>query len=336
MTVLHSAAELRSLAERVLVAAETSPENARPVAVALVAAELDGIATHGLARLPYYADQAACGKVAGRAVPKVSRPASAVVRVDAADGFAYPALDAGISIAIPAARDCGAAVLAVTRSHHCGVLGHQVERIAEAGLVSLFFSNTPAAIAPWGGKTALFGTDPIAFGCPRPGAPPLVVDAALSVAARGKIVLSASKGEAIPEGWALDADGKPTTDAMAALGGSLLALGGGKGAALALVVELLAAGLTGANFGYHASSFFDSMGDPPGVGQLAILFDPRAFGGDAMLAHCEALLQEMLRQPVVRLPGERRLANRARLEAEGIALPSALLEELTRRAAHAA
>lgn len=336
MTALHSAAELRILAERVLAAADTSPDNARSVAAALVAADLDGIATHGLARLPFYADQSACGKVAGRAVPEVARPARAVVRVDAANGFAYPALDAGIAAAIPAARECGAAVLAVARSHHCGVLGHQVERIAEAGLVSLFFANTPAAIAPWGGKTALFGTDPIAFGCPRPGAPPLVVDAALSVAARGKIMVAASKGEAIPAGWALDADGNPTTVAMAALGGTLLALGGGKGASLALVVELLAAGLTGSNFGYRASSFFDTNGDPPGVGQLAIFFDPSAFGGDAALAHCEELLQEMLKQPGVRLPGERRLANRARLEAEGIALPPTLLEDLMRRAAHAA
>jgi len=334
MTATHSAAELQNLAERVLVAADTSSENARPVAAALIAAELDGIATHGLARLPFYADQSARGKVAGRAVPKVEHPAKAVVRVDAGNGFAYPALDAGIAAALEVARDCGAAVLAVTRSHHCGILGHHAERIAREGLVSLFFSNTPAAIAPWGGRTALFGTDPIAFGCPRPNAPPLVVDAALSVAARGKIMVAATKGEPIPEGWALDADGNPTTGAMAALGGTLMAVGGSKGAALALAVELLAAGLTGANFGFQASSFFDSKGDPPGIGQLAILFDPRAFGGKGTVAHCEELLQAMLQQPGVRLPGDRRLATRARLEAEGIAIPRTLFDELTRRAAH--
>jgi (2R)-3-sulfolactate dehydrogenase (NADP+) len=334
MTITHPAAELEALAQRVLVAADTSAENARAVAVALVAAELDGIPTHGLARLPFYADQSACGKVAGHAVPAVTRPAKAVIRVDAGDGFAYPALDAGIAAAVPVARELGIAALGVTRSHHCGVLGYHVERIAREGLVSLFFSNTPAAIAPWGGKTALFGTDPIAFGCPRPNAPPLVVDVALSVAARGKIMVAASKGEAIPEGWALDADGNPTTGAMAALGGTLMALGGGKGAALALAVELLAAGLTGAKYGFEASSFFDSKGGPPGVGQLAILLDPRALGGEAAIAHCEELLQEMLRQPGVRLPGDRRLASRARLEAEGIALPQALFEELTRRASH--
>lgn len=336
MTITHPAAELEALAQRVLVASNTSPENVPAVAVALVAAELDGIPTHGLARLPFYADQSACGKVAGHAVPAVTRPAKAVVRVDAGNGFAYPALDAGIAAAVPVARELGIAALAVARSHHCGVLGHQVERLAREGLVSLFFSNTPAAIAPWGGKTALFGTDPIAFGCPRPNAPPLVVDVALSVAARGKIMVAASKGEAIPEGWALDADGNPTTGAMAALGGTLMALGGGKGAALALMVELLAAGLTGAKFGFEASSFFDSKGDPPGVGQLAILLDPRAFGGEAAIAHCEELLQAMLRQPGVRLPGDRRLVSRARLEAEGIPLPRALFDELTRRANHGA
>jgi (2R)-3-sulfolactate dehydrogenase (NADP+) len=334
MTITHPTAELEALAQRVLVAAATSAENARAVAVALVAAELDGIPTHGLARLPFYADQSACGKVAGHAVPAVTRPAKAVIRVDAGNGFAYPALDAGLAAAVPVARELGIAALVITRSHHCGVLGYQVERIAREGLVSLFFSNTPAAIAPWGGKTALFGTDPIAFGCPRPNAPPLVVDVALSVAARGKIMVAASKGEAIPEGWALDADGNPTTGAMAALGGTLMALGGGKGAALALAVELLAAGLTGAKYGFEASSFFDSKGGPPGVGQLAILLDPQALGGEAAIAHCEELLQERLRQPGVRLPGDRRLASRARLEAEGIALPQALVEELTRRARH--
>ena len=334
MTITHPAAELEALAQRVLVASNASPENARAVAVALVAAELDGIPTHGLARLPFYADQSACGKVAGRAVPTITQLAKAVVRVDAGNGFAYPALDAGIAAAVPVARELGIAALAVTRSHHCGVLGHQVERLAREGLVSVFFSNTPAAIAPWGGKTALFGTDPIAFGCPRPNAPPLVVDVALSVAARGKIMVAASKGEAIPEGWALDADGNPTTGAMAALGGTLMALGGGKGAALALAVELLAAGLTGSNFGFQASSFFDSKGNPPGVGQLAILLDFRAFGGEATIAHCEELLQAMLRQPGVRLPGDRRLASRARLEAEGITLPRTLFDELTRRANH--
>lgn len=332
MTITRPAAELERLAMRVLVAAGAATDNARAVAASLIAAELDGVGSHGLARLPYYADQVASGKVDGSAVPEVTRPAQSVIRVDAKDGFAYPAIAAGLAAAEAAIRDTGVVVVAITRSHHCGVLGHAVERLAERGLVSLFFTNSPAAIAPWGGSRPLFGTNPIAFGCPRPHAPPLVVDVALSVAARGRIVAAASAGESIPEGWALDAAGHPTTDAQAALRGTLMALGGAKGAALALVVELLSAGLTGSSFGYQASSFFDDKGPPPRIGQLGVLFDPVAFGGATMLDHCEELLAAMAAQPGVRLPGDRRWATRKRRARTGITLPQSLFDDLQHRA----
>lgn len=336
MTVTRAAAELEVLTERVLLSVGTSPDAARSVAKALIAAELDGIASHGLSRLPFYADQVASGKVKGDAEPTVTRPATAVIHVDARDGFAFPAIEAGLAGAASVARETGVVAVAIARSHHCGVAGHHVEHMAERGLVSLFCSNTPAAIAPWGGEAALFGTNPIAFACPRPAAPPLVVDLSLSVAARGKIMVAASKGERIPEGWALDPDGQPTTDAATALVGTLVAVGGAKGTALALIVELLSAGLTGSNFGHQASSFFEAKGPPPRIGQLAIVLDPAAFGGAAMLAHCEDLLQAMLAQPGVRLPGDRRLELRAQLNAEGITLPRALFDELERRAGRGA
>lgn len=336
MTVTRPASELEDLAARVLIAAGTSSANARSVAAALIAAELDGIPSHGLSRLPFYADQVESGKVDGAAVPELTRPARAVIHVDARDGFAFPAIAAGLAGIEPVVREAGIAAVAIAHSHHCGVAGHPVERLAERGFVGLFFSNTPAAIAPWGGKTALFGTNPIAFGCPRPGAPPLVVDLSLSVAARGKIMVAAAKNESIPEGWALDAEGRPTTGAKAALGGTMLAVGGAKGPALALIVELLAAGLTRSHFGHQASSFFDAAGPPPRVGHLLLALDPAAFGGAATLAHCEELLQAMVTQPGVRLPGDRRFESRARLRAGGITLPRTLFEELQRRAGHAA
>jgi len=336
MTITRPASELEALAERLLIAAGASSPNARLVATALIAAELDGIPSHGLSRLPFYADQVTSGKVAGAAVPTVTRPAQAVIHIDAHDGFAFPAIAAGFAAVEAAARETGIAVVAIANSHHCGVAGHPVERLAEHGLIGLFFSNTPAAIAPWGGKAALFGTNPVAFGCPRPDAPPLVVDLSLSVAARGKIMVAAGKDEPIPEGWALDAEGRPTTVAKAALGGTMLAVGGAKGPALALVVELLAAGLTRSHFGFQASSFFEAKGPPPRVGQLMLALDPAALGGAAMLAHCEELLRAMLAQPGVRLPGDRRVGNRARLSAVGITIPRTLFEELQRRAGHAA
>jgi (2R)-3-sulfolactate dehydrogenase (NADP+) len=336
VTATRPVSELEALAERVLIAAGVHPANAKRVATALIAAELDGIPSHGLSRLAFYVDQVASGKVNGAAIPTVTRPAKAVIHVDAHDGFAFPAIAVGLAEVERTAREIGIAAVAIANSHHCGVAGHPVEQLAERGLIGLFFANTPAAIAPWGGKAALFGTNPIAFGCPRPGAPPLVVDLSLSVAARGKIMVAAGKGEPIPEGWALDAEGRPTTGARAALGGTMLAVGGAKGPALALVVELLAAGLTRSNFGYQASSFFEAQGQPPRVGQLILALDPGAFGGAAMLAHCEELLQAMLEQPGVRLPGDRRLMNRARLSAVGITTPRTLYEDLQRRAGHAA
>ena len=157
-----------------------------------------------------------------------------------------------------------------------------MERLADAGLVALMFVNTPSAIAPWGGSKAVLGTNPIAFACPLPGRAPLVIDLSLSKVARGNIMTAKQRGEKIPEGWALDAAGKPTTDPDAALAGTMVPMGDAKGSALALMVELLAAGLTGANFAAEASSYLDDKGPPPGTGQLIVAFDPQAFGGDAV------------------------------------------------------
>ncbi len=332
MTVTRPVAEWEALAVRVLLAAGTSRGNAQAVAKALIAAELDGLASHGLSRLPFYADQVASGMIDGAAVPEVTRPAASVIHVDARGGFAYPAIDAGLDAADATVRATGVVAVAIARSHHCGALGHFVERLAERGLVSLFFSNSPAAIAPWGGRAALFGTNPIAFGLPRPNAPPLVVDLSLSVAARGRIMVAAARGEPIPQGWALDAAGRPTTDAQAALAGTMLALGGAKGVALALVVEVLAAGLTRSHFGHQAGSFFDAKGPAPRIGQFSIVLDAGAFGGEAMLTHCEELLRAMLAQPGVRLPGQHRQETRRRLAEAGFTLPRALAAELQRRA----
>lgn len=326
----HPLADLETLAIGILARAKTSEANARAVARALVAAEADGLASHGLSRLPAYADQAMVGKVDGFATPVVTRPRPAVVAVDAASGFAFPALDAGFAAAVPAARETGLVAVAIGRSHHFGVAGHAVERLAEAGLVALAFGNSPAAIAPWGGAKPLFGTNPIAFAWPRTGRAPLVVDLSLSKVARGKILVAAQKGEAIPEGWALDAAGAPTTDAKAALAGAMIPMGDAKGAALVLMVELLAVALTGSNFGWEASSFFDAKGPPPHVGQMFLGLDASAFAPDAA-ARAERLFQAVLAQPGTRLPGDRRLKLRATARAQGVEIPDALMADLARR-----
>ena len=322
-------AEAEELVVRTLTRCRTDSGNAASVARALVAAEAEGQKGHGLSRLPTYAAQAKVGKVDGFAKPTLrwARPASAVV--DARHGFAYPALDLALGALPKAAQQYGVVAAGIHHSHHCGVAGHAVEHLAKAGLVALLFANTPAAIAPWGGAKAVFGTNPIAFACPLPEAAPVVVDMSLSKVARGNILAAKQKGETIPEGWALDASGNPTTDPNAALAGTMLPLGDAKGTALALMVELLAAGITGANFAADASSFLDAEGGPPGTGQLLIAIDPVAFGGAGALMHIGTLAKAIQNQPGARLPGARRIAAREKARADGLIVADKLLAEIT-------
>jgi (2R)-3-sulfolactate dehydrogenase (NADP+) len=320
--------EAEGLVVATLTRCRTNSANARSVACALVAAEADGLKGHGLSRVPSYAAQAKVGKVDGFATPVVTHPRPAVLAIDAAHGFAFPALDAAVVGLPEIARTQGLAAAPIRRSHHCGAAGHPVERLAEQGLVALMFANTPGAIAPWGGSKPVFGTNPIAFACPLPGRAPLVVDLSISKVARGNILAAKQRGEQIPPGWALDTAGAPTTDPDAALAGTMLPFGDAKGTALALMVELLAAGLTGANFAAEASSFLDAKGGPPSTGQLIIAFDPRAFGGSATLDRFAVLAGAIEQQSGARLPGRRRLASREKAKAEGLSVSDALLAEI--------
>jgi (2R)-3-sulfolactate dehydrogenase (NADP+) len=318
--------QAESLVAQALTRCRTSDANAPCVAGALVAAEADGLKGHGLSRVPSYAAQAKIGKVDGFATPAVERRRPGAALIDAANGFAFPAIAAAVGLLPAMARAAGIACAAIRRSHHCGAAGHPVERLAEHGFVAMMFANTPAAIAPWDGSKAVFGTNPIAFACPLPGRPPVVVDLALSKVARGNILAARQKGERIPEGWALDAEGQPTTDPDAALAGTMLPLGDAKGTMLALMVELLAAGLTGANYAAEASSFLDAEGPPPGTGQLIIAFDAAAFGGSA--EHFATLIAAIEAQPGTRVPGSRRLTARRKAASEGLTVSEALIKEI--------
>jgi (2R)-3-sulfolactate dehydrogenase (NADP+) len=321
-------AEAEQLAGQALERAGTAAAAAASVARAIARAEADGLSSHGLARIPAYCAQVRTGKVDGRAAPKLVPLGPSGARVDARYGFAFPALDLAIDAVVERANRTCTAAIAITNSHHFGVAGHHVERVAERGLVGLVMGNSPGGIAPWGGRRALLGTNPIAFACPRRAAPPLVVDVSLSKVARGKVMVAAERGEPIPGDWALDAGGRPTTDAKAALAGTMLPLGDAKGAALALMVEILAAALTGANFAAEASSFFDDQGPPPGVGQCLIALDPGPFSDGRFTDRLEVLLRAIEDEPGARLPGARRLALRHKAAADGIAVPAALLERI--------
>jgi len=323
--MIRTAAELEHLATGVLAKAGTSEMAAASVAKALVRANCDGLDSHGLARLKAYSAQVAAGKVEGAAVPELERLGPSAARIDARDGFAYPAFDLAIDALDAMTVETPVAGIAITNSHHFGVAGHHVERLAERGVVGLVFGNSPAGIAPWGGSRPLFGTNPIAFGFPRADARPVVVDLSLSKQARGKIKLAADEGRPIPEGWALDDAGNPTTDAQAAMSGSMLPLGDAKGAALVLAVEVMAAAMTGAHFGYEASSFFDDKGGPPRVGQFLLGFRPGPLSGDSYYTRIEELLQAVLEQPGTRIPGARRAGIRELAERNGVDVPDDLL-----------
>jgi len=320
--------EAEDLVVSILLRNRVSDANARAVATALVAAEAAGQSGHGLRRVPSYSAQAQAGKVDGFATPAATQTAEAVLRIDAAFGFAYPALDLAVATLVPLAARTGIALAGIHRSHHAGVMGLTVERFAEQGCVALMVANTPAAMAPWGGKTALLGTNPIAFAAPLPEADPIVIDLAMSKVARGKIVTARQKSAAIPSDWALDADGHPTADAAKAIEGTMLPFGEAKGAALALMVEILAAGITGAQYAFEASSLLDDKGAPPALGQTIIVIDPKASGGADMLPRLSLLAERIGSDPGARLPGKRGATQRRLALATGLELDDDIMQFL--------
>lgn len=320
---------LNTLATEALVRAGASVAMARSTAAALVTAEAQGLASHGLSRVAQYAGHLRHGRVKGDAQPRVIRAKAAACLVDADEGLAFPACALAVEEAIARAGECGAAFAGVTRSHHFGVAAYHLQPVAAAGMVGLAFGNSPAAMPAWGGRRPLFGTNPIAAVFPRRGQAPLTIDLSLSEVARGKLMVAAKAGKPIPAGWALDKAGNPTTDPQAGLEGMMLPAGGVKGAMLALVVELLCCALTGAAFGFEADSFFTDAGNRPHIGQAFLVVDPAALAGaDVFNERLETLIAAMLLDPEVRLPGYRRFELQGLAQAEGIEVAATLLAQL--------
>ena len=321
---------LHELAARALQRAGAHAEQAQATAAALVYAEARGLATHGVARVPQYAVHLQNGRADGNARPRIVAAQGGATLVDAGSGLAYAACALAVAETIRRAGAYAVALGGVTNSHHFGVAGYHLEAVAAAGLVGLAFGNSPAAMPAAGGTRPMFGTNPIAAIFPRPRAAPLLIDLSLSAIARGKLMLAANEGTPIPLGWALDKDGNPTTDPRAGLEGSMLGLGGAKGALLALIVELLVTTLTGAALGFEATSFFVDAGNQPRLGQAFLVVDPTALAGRAVYdERIEALLTAMAAEPQVRLPGERRNALARKAAAEGVEIPAALHRQLT-------
>jgi (2R)-3-sulfolactate dehydrogenase (NADP+) len=302
---------------------------AKAAARHLVQAEAQGLPTHGMSRVPFYCSMLRNGRADGSAHPAMVSDRAAACLIDNRDGLPYVSVEWAVGEVIQRARRNGIAFAGIRNSSHVGVLGIHLLAVAEAGLVGFAFTNSPAAIPAWGGKKPLFGTDPVAAAFPRRNADPIVIDLALTTVVRGRIMMAMRKGERIPEGWALDRHGKPTTDPKEAIEhGSLFPIGGSKGAMLALMFELICASLTGAAIGPEADSFFAEQGNKPRIGQAFIAIDPAALAGSEKFAErVEAIVSTMLSDPEVRLPGARRFASE-RASKAGIEVPDDLLAQI--------
>jgi len=324
---------LYELALCALTRAGANPAMAEATARALVDADARGLASHGVSRVSQYATHLRNGRADGSAQPEVVHARGGAALIDAKCGLAFPACALAVAEALRRAREFGVAFSGVTNSHHFGAAAYHLAPVGGAGMVGMAFGNSPAAMAAAGGRRPLFGTNPIAAIFPRRDGAPLIVDLSLSEVARGKLMVAAKEGKAVPLGWALDREGNPTTDPRAGLEGSMLPVGGTKGAMLALVVELMVTALTGAAMGFEASSLFVDEGNRPRIGQAFLVIDPEALAGrDVYLARVETLIAAMCSDPGVRVPGHRRDALVARAAVEGVEIPAMLGDELARLA----
>ena len=322
------AQELFQLARTALERAGAHAGMAQAAARHLVQAEEHGLPTHGMSRVPFYCAMLRNGRADGTAHPALLAERAGACLIDNRDALPYESVAWAVGEVIQRARRNGVAFAGIRNSAHVGVLG--IHLVAEAGLVGLAFTNSPAAIPAWGGKKPLFGTNPVAAVFPRKDQDPIVIDLALTTVVRGRIMMAMRKGERIPEGWALDRHGKPTTDPKEAIEhGSLFPIGGAKGAMLALMFELICASLTGAAIGPEADSFFSEQGNKPRIGQAFLAIDPSALAGTQMFSErVETVVQTMLADPEVRLPGARRFAAEKASRTGGIEIPDDLAAQI--------
>ncbi|CRM85202.1 (2R)-3-sulfolactate dehydrogenase (NADP(+)) [Pseudomonas sp. 24 E 13] len=329
VTAFISFTELVGLLQRIFVRHGTSPEVAAILAHNCASAERDGAHSHGIFRIPGYLSTLASGWVNGAAVPTVSDVASGFVRVDADNGFAQPALAAARALLVSKARSAGIALLAIHNSHHFAALWPDVEPFAEEGLVALSMVNSMTCVVPHGADRPLFGTNPIAFAAPQAGGAPIVFDLATSAIAHGDVQIAARNGERLPPGMGVDSLGQPTQDPKAILeGGALLPFGGHKGSALSMMVELLAAALTGGHFSFEFNWADHPGARTPWTGQLLIVIDPSKTAGQSFAERSHELVRQMHAVGLRRLPGDRRHRARAKSLETGIALPVQELNQL--------
>jgi len=319
--------QVQELAQQALISSGGGVQHSAVVAQSIAEAEAQGIRNVGLAYLPTYCAHLRCGKVDGHALAQSEATAPSILQVDACSGFAHTAFMSALPEFVSMVRSQGIAVMMIRNSYSAGVLGWFIHRFLEHGLVSLAFSNATAMMAPVGGSKPVFGTNPWGFGVPQEDTDAIVADMSSTATARVNVIAAARSGGPIPAGWAIDVDGHPTTDPQAALAGTMAPAAGHKGYALALLVDVLVAGLGAANWSFEASSLLDDSGGPPGVGQCFIAIDAsRCAPGFAQ--RVARLAQAIHEQEGARLPGEGRAAHAAHAATHGIEVPDELMAEL--------
>jgi (2R)-3-sulfolactate dehydrogenase (NADP+) len=319
----------RALIFNALTGAGTAEKNASYFTDAILDTELSGLEGHGFYWLQYYCEHVQSGQVDGKAKPQVKKLSPVAFRVDARRGFAHPAIEAGFAKLIPAAKKNGIAGMAVHNSYNAATLGYHTGYLAKQGLLAFGFTNSTPAIAPVGGRKPVIGTNPLSFAVPgKRGKIAFLIDQSSSAVPWTAVKLAADEGRAIPLGWALDADGEPTTDPARGLDGSMAPSGGYKGFGQGLIVEVMCAALAGANRGPQMGSFMANDGKPIGCGQFFIAIDPDAFSGGAFARQVTALVKSITGQDGARMPNARRAANQKRLAKEGLQIDRALHERL--------
>lgn len=331
------AASLGAFIAGLLRAAEVPPADAELVSRSLLEAELAGHPAHGVSRLPLYVRRLRAGLIAARPQMRVVASTAAACTLDAGNALGPVGAMRGLDLATERAHEHGVGLCGVRHANHAGALDFYVREGAERGFLTMAVSNTPPALAPPGGRTAVIGTNPIAAGLPAAGVP-VVIDLATSQVARGRILQAARSGKAIPSGWAVDAAGAPTTDPAAALAGALVPAGGAKGFALALLVEALAAVLTGSGVGAEVSGTFEDSDRPSNVGLCFLAVDAAALQPGfaermAALAAAIRAVESVAGGRRVRVPGDRGREERQGRLSEGVELPARLVAEVDRLAA---
>jgi len=329
-TVLSIAA-LTALTDEIFRNAGVSAAQSAAVARVIVAGERDACKSHGVYRIEGCLRTLKAGKIAPMAVPELLDDGSGVIRVDAKGAFSPAAFALGAPVLAARAKELGVAALVINSCLQFSALWPEVEELTDLGCAALALCPSYSSVAPTGGAEALLGTNPIAFGWPRKDNPPYVFDFATSVAARGEIELHRRAGTPLPEGWAIDAGGHPTTDPEAALAGAMLPFGGHKGSAISTMIELLAGVMIGDLTSPEALAYLGSMTLLPHHGELVLAFAPERFaaGRGDPFARAEVLFEAITGQGA-RLPSQRRFAARKLAEAEGITLTAAEIAMLER------